>query len=206
MADLLEGDAIHHASNLPVLGKATSTNSNARKHEEVAEQLLQWGWLIIDESSMASARLLADIDCKLRALARASSPFTKNKRGMQRPFGGLNVVSSGDVWQFPPPDGGLLGDIPVEYIRNARKYSPTPSIAYGQSLLRSDDVEAGVQGVSALTECERTKDEWLRSVQKEFCCGRLTQETHALLHGKPTMQPGSFLDGKVQCGTNICTL
>ena len=125
---------------------------------------------------------------------------------MQSPFGGLNVVFSGDVWQLPPPDGGFLGDIPVEFIRNARKYSPAPSIAHGQSLAWSNDEEAGVQGVTELTECERTKDEWLRSVQHEFRIGRLTQETHAFLHGKPTMQPGTFLDDKPQCGKKTCAL
>ena len=109
---------------------------------------------------MVGARLLADIDCKLRVLARAPSPFTKNS-GMQRPFGGLNVLFSGDVWQLPPPDGGFLGDIP-----NARKYAPTPNTAHGQSLLWCDDIETGIQGVTELQECERTKDVWLRSVQE----------------------------------------
>ena len=69
---------------------------------------------------------------------------------MQRPFGGLNVLFSEDVWKLPPPDGRFLGDIPVEYIRNARKHAPTPSIAHGQSLLWSDDVETGIQGVTEL--------------------------------------------------------
>ena len=72
---------------------------------------------------------------------------------MQRPFGGMNVLFSGDVWQLPPPEGGCLGDIPVEYIRNARKYATTPCIAHGQSLLWSDDVETGLQGVTELQEC-----------------------------------------------------
>ena len=155
---------------------------------------------------MVSARLLADIDCKLRSLARACSPFKQNKRGMHRPFGGLNVLVSGDVWQLPPPDGGFLGDIPVEYIQNARKYSPTPCIAHGQSLLWSEDIETGIQGVTELTECERTKDLWLRSVQDEFRFGRLTEETHALLHGKPTMQPGSYVNGDVERGKHKCKL
>ena len=79
---------------------------------------------------------------------------------MQRPFGGLNVLFSGYVWQLPPPDRGFVGDIPVEYIRNARTYSPKPSIAHGQSLLWSDDAETGIQGVTELKECERTKDIW----------------------------------------------
>ena len=119
-------------------------------------------------------------------------------------MGGLNIIFSGDVWQLPPPDGGFLGDIPTEYIRNARKYTPSPSIAHGQSLLWSDDVETGVQGVTELVECERTKDLWLRSVQDEFRRGQLTVETHAFLHGKPTMQPGSFFEGEVKCSANKC--
>ena len=89
----------------------------------------------------------------------------QNTHGMQRPFGGLNLLFSGDVWQIPPPDGGFLCDIPVEYIRDALKYEPTPSIAHGQSLLRSDDIETGIRGATELQECERTKDVWLRSVQ-----------------------------------------
>ena len=76
----------------------------------------------------------------------------------------------GSCWQLPPPDGGCLGDIPVEYERNARKYSPTPSIAHGQSLLWSDDAETGIQGATELKTCERTKDVWSRSVQDQFRC------------------------------------
>ena len=170
MPDLLGVDTIHHALNLPVVGKQQTKNTNyneLRKQQELAKQFLQWRCLMIDELRMVSARLLADIDCKLRALTRASGLclFTINKRGTRRPFEGLNVLIRGDVWQLPPPDGGFVGDIPVEYVRNARKYAPTPSIAHGQSLLWSDDAETGVQGVTELKDCERTKDVWLRSVQ-----------------------------------------
>ena len=74
----------------------------------------------------------------------------KHKRGTHRPFGGWNILIRGDVWQLPLPDGGCLGDIPVESIRNARRYSPTPSIAHGQRLLWNDDAETGIQGVTEL--------------------------------------------------------
>ena len=140
----------------------------------MAKQILQWRWLIIDEISRVGARLLADVDCKLRALSRGNSPFTKTKQGRQHPFGGLNVVFSSGFWQLPPPDGGFLGDLPTEYVRNARKYTPSPSIAHGQSLLWSDDDEVGVQGVTELVGCERTEYLWLRSVQNEFRRGELT--------------------------------
>ena len=54
--------------------------------------MLNWRWLIIDEISVVSAELLADVDCKLRALSRGNSPFKNNKHGQQRPVGGLNVL------------------------------------------------------------------------------------------------------------------
>ena len=79
-----------------------------------------------------------------------------------------------------------------------------PCIANGQSLLWSEDEEVGIHGVTELTECERTKDEWLRSVQDEFRRGQLTAETHAFLHGQITMQPGSVVDGNARCNHKWC--
>ena len=54
-------------------------------------------------------------------------------------------------------------------------------------------------GVTELQQCERTKDAWLRSIQDEFRLGKFTEETNALLHGAPTMQPGSIVNGNIMC-------
>ncbi len=123
MADLFGGDRIHHALNLTVYAhRNESEASELKKQPDVAKQLLQWRWLIIDEISMVSAALLAEVDCKLRARARANSPFTKHKNAKIHQLGGLNIIMSGDLWQLPPPNGGFLGDIPEEFIRDARKF------------------------------------------------------------------------------------
>ena len=61
-----------------------------------------------------------------------------------------------------------------------------------------------MQGISELTECERTDDAWLRSVQLEFREGRLSEDNHAFLHGKDTSVPGSWVDGDVSCGQTLC--
>ena len=82
--------------------------------------LLQLRWLIIDEIRMVSARLLADIDSKLRSYVRSVDPFARNSKKVLRPFAGVNVLFSGDCWQLPPSDGGFLGDIPHEFIENSR--------------------------------------------------------------------------------------
>ena len=111
---------------------------------------------------------------------------------MLRPFAGVNMLFSGDFWQLPPPEGGFLGDIPFEFIQNSRQYMPSPSISHGQSLLWSGP-DIGVQGVTELEHCERTSDLWLQSVQEEFRYGKLTMDTHAFLHGKLTLLPGSAI-------------
>lgn len=76
MADLLGRDAIHHALKLPVFGRdRNAISAEVKTQHEVAKHMLEWRWLIIDEIRMVSPELLADVDCKLRALSRGSSPF-----------------------------------------------------------------------------------------------------------------------------------
>ena len=58
--------------------------------------------------------------------------------------------------------------------------------------------------MTELTTCERTADEWLRSVQEEFRYGKLTKDTHAFLHGEPTLLPGSVIRNKTMCRSKQC--
>ena len=120
-----------------------------------------------------------------------------------RPFAGINLLCSGDVWQLPPPEGGFLGDIPCEYIKASRKFTPAPNVAHGQSLVWSGP-KTGIQGVTELETCERTKDLWLQKVQNEFRHGTLSEESHAFLHGYPTMNPGSTVEGVARCQKAKC--
>ena len=59
VAQLLGGDTIHHACGIPVWCQGQSTEHAYVSRMDIAKRLLQWCWLIIDEISMASARLLA---------------------------------------------------------------------------------------------------------------------------------------------------
>ena len=167
MADLLGGDTIHHACGITALKKRSQCHSDdVQKHIDVAKRVLQWRWLIVDEISMVGAKLLAQVDMKLREVIRDIGT-QKLARGRTRPFGGLNVLCSGDFWQLDPPDGGCLGAIPAEFISRSRKYQPAPSIAHGQALVWSGP-EHGLQGVTELTQCERCDDVWLQRVQEEI--------------------------------------
>mgnify|MGYP003323788527 CR=1 FL=1 len=154
VADLLEGYTIHHTFKLPVFGKSFSTRPaqhGSKTDLDIAKAVLQCRWLIIDEISMVSAKLLAEVDTKLRSLARDVDPYARDSKNILRPFAGVNVLFSWDFWQLPPPNGGFLGDIPSEYIQASRKFVPAPTIAHGQSLIWSGEK----QELPALQNCKR---------------------------------------------------
>lgn len=90
MAELPGGDTIHHACGIPAFRKAEHHFNDVGNHMDVAKRVLQWRWLIIDEISMVSAKLLAQMDVKLRSVIREIGT-QKNANGCIRPFGGLNV-------------------------------------------------------------------------------------------------------------------
>ena len=58
--------------------------------------------------------------------------------------------------------------------------------------------------MTELTDCERTQDVWLKSVQDEFRIGKLSIDTHAFLHGEPTLVPGKTVNGKATCKNRWC--
>ena len=135
--ELLGGDTIHHACGIPVFNGRECHEEDLNNQLTVAKRVLQWRWLIIDEISMVSAKLLAELDVKLRRVVREVGTAKLGKDGIDRPFGGLNVIVCGDFGQLDPPDGGLLGSIPTEYVQDAKLYRPTPTVAHGQSLMWS---------------------------------------------------------------------
>ena len=94
MADALEGDTIHHAFGLNWTG---NDSSKGLKHLlELSLATLQWRWLIIDEFSMVSAELLAQLERRCREMIRDLSVAKYGRfSGEMRPFGGLNVIHSG---------------------------------------------------------------------------------------------------------------
>ena len=77
---------------------------------------------------MVGAKLLAEIDMKLRAVVSDVATMEKDGKGEVRPFGGLNVIFAGDFWQLDPPKGGFLASIPCEFIRRGRKSDSKPDV------------------------------------------------------------------------------
>ena len=201
MAEALAGDTIHHALGLNWAG--SGEGSGLKRLLELSLATLQWRWLIIDEFSMVSAELFAQLERRCREIMRDLSIAKYGTfDGTIRPFGGLNVILSGDLYQLPPPRGTFVGDVPWQFL-TGKLAAKTPLAAQGQRLIWGSKAEA-VQGVTELTRCERTADAWLTSVQMELREGKLSRNNHAFLHGHPTTVPGSWSKGQVACGNHKC--
>ena len=92
MAEQLGGDTIHHACGIPVNKRGEGLEAQVQKQQDIAKRVLQWRWLIIDEISMVSARLLADVDLKLRDVIRRIGTEKLGEDDVDRPFGGLSAL------------------------------------------------------------------------------------------------------------------
>ena len=201
MAEQLDGDTIHHALGLNWNG--ASNGISEAKLLELCATTLQWRWLFIDEISMVSAELLARLELRCRELVRdiSTRKFASN-RADARCFGGLNVCFSGDLWQLPPPRGTFLGEVPWEMITKCSSKKLAQTI-HGQALIWGYGGH-GLQGMTELVQCERTHDEWLQELQDQLRHGQLSEENHALLHGRMTKIPGSVCKGRLTCGQANC--
>ena len=179
---------------------------DAQRILDLATGAVQLRWLLIDEISLVSAEILARLEARCRQLVMdlAAAKYEKDSHHM-KPFGGLNVIFSGDLWQLPPPRGTFLGQIPWHLLTNtpSKKW---PLSARGQQLMWASAADGGLQGVTELVQCERTQDKWLQELQAELRIGRLSQANHAFLHGQPTPVPGSWLASlsAPACGEIIC--
>ena len=199
MAELLDGDTIHHALGLDWSGDRTQSLARSM---ECAGRSLQWRWLILDEFSMVSAELLAQLELRCRELMRDLSLAKYDGNGKIRPFGGLNVILAGDVYQLPPPKGTFLADIPWDLLAGRKSTRQAPG-HHGQTLLWGE-AAAGLQGVTELVRCERTQDAWLAEVQTQLRHGDLSDNNHRFLHGRPTTVPGSWIAGQATCQQPSC--
>ena len=174
-AEPLDGETIHKALGLAWHGNDHSIN--AQRILDLAKEAVKWRWLLIDEISMVSAEMLARLEARCRQLIMDLSATKYARKGDHRvaPFGGLNVIFSGDLWQLPPPRGTFLGQIPWQLVTGVSS-KKLPLSLQGQQLVWASSTQGGLQGVTELTRCERTQDVWLQELQRELRHGRLSED------------------------------
>ena len=204
MAKELDGDTIHHAMGLNWQG-ASDDKISGSKFLDLSAKAVQWRWLIIDEISMVSAELLARMDLRCRELVRdlAQSKYAPGSAHAQ-PFGGLNVLVAGDLWQLPPPRGTFLGEVPWEMLTKGTSKKVAHTV-HGQKLVWGSQAENSIiHGITELEQCERTRDTWLQTLQQQIREGALSADNHAFLHGHDTGVPGSWSGEKLDCENAAC--
>ena len=127
---------------------------------DTARRIAFWRWLLLDEVGMVSARLLAQVDLRIRGAVPAAAQWKYDDAGTVRPFAGLNVLFSGDFRQLPPPEGGFLADLPESLQPPSRASTSAagkdPLVDHGQNIFWHH----AVQGVTELFQRERCKDDW----------------------------------------------
>ena len=204
-AEPLDGETMHQALGLAWHGN--DHNVDAQRILNLAQQAVQWRWLLIDEISMVSAEMLARLEARCRQLVLdvSATKYGKQNPNCVAPFGGLNVILSGDLWQLPPPRGTFLGQIPWHLVTGVSS-KKLPLSLQGQQLVWAPSAQGGLQGVTELVRCERTQDVWLQDLQAELRVGRLSEDNHAFLHGRPTKVPGSWCarTQRPMCQENTC--
>ena len=86
------GMTVHSWSGIGIKTELTQQDlQRIKDNRRAAKRIVNAHVLIIDEVSMLSARTFAMVDAACRAV-----------RGLQKPFGGLQVVLVGDFFQLPP--------------------------------------------------------------------------------------------------------
>ena len=198
MASLIGGKTVNTWAGIPINPEAASRKQAARKQDGDVDVLflnaLGVRWIIIDECSTISLQLLAQLDAALRR-ACLRHPYARVGT-RHRPFGGINIIFAGDLWQLPPVRANAIFSHPY-----------TKGYGYGEKHILEmfwQRREDSIQDSFELTENKRTTDPWLQAVLSANRQGKETWEMYCFQHGLPTRNPGSYCPIKDTVTCNDC--
>ena len=186
VAAQLHGQTLHSLLGLNMFGKPSESQESISR---VADTLGGMRWIIIDEISQVTCKLLAQCEAQTRAMVQDVQTYRLDKDKKVRHWAGINILYVGDFLQLPPPGpGACLTTIPDDVMM--RLTSKEPGVTQALNLLWHN-----TNAVIELVEQIRCVDPWWNDVLQEFRVGQLTQNTHAYLHGRGTQTPGTWRAG-----------
>ena len=112
MAAQIAGETIHHWSGIPVV--EADGGAAARDPHKLSTTCQLLRWILIDEISMVSAPLFGQLEVSVSKVVRRRNLHRLDSEGQVRPFGGINMLFWGDMWQLKPVTGLALFASPSE--------------------------------------------------------------------------------------------
>lgn len=184
------GQTIHRWSGL--VNSSTSVKATVAKIKKISQLKANWSKckiLIIDEVSMMSPEYLDNIEMVARAV-----------RGDSRPFGGIQVVLTGDFYQLPPvyrtePTARSLQQLQQERLQfpemagfSNKKGIPSLTLCFGAQCWTSL-----VKNHFLLEKVFRQKESRLINMLNAMRTGKITDEIDAQF--KELARPVEYNDG-----------
>ena len=199
MASLINGQTLHHWSTIPVNAQSASSKKVGKGADGDIDALFQkvqgMRWLVIDEVSTASLRILDLLDSYLRRTCKRH-PYARHN-GCETLFGGINIIFCGDLWQLPPVKGKSMFSNPFK-----------SGLATGEQKIMKMFwmIKDPIHHLFELTRSLRARDEWLKEMLEADRYGCETWEMYCFVHGLPTRNPGSWLPSAngPTCGQPSC--
>jgi hypothetical protein len=151
--------------------------------DKLYERCLGMRWLLTDEVSTLSPMLLGLLDSYLRRACKRH-PYARRTDKSWRPFGGLNVLFCGDLWQLPPVKSISIFSNPFK-----KDLEFTEQRTLQMFWKRSED---SIRKLFELKEAMRTKDAWLQEQLTQDRHGQESWEVYCFVHGLPTRNVGSW--------------
>ena len=209
MASNIGGHTIHHWGGITFKddqGKDRGNKSGKRDTSLLFHRCMNLRWLLIDEISMVSAELLAELEYLVTQAMRSQNTYKKRRDKSVRPFGGVNTLLLGDWWQLRAVRSTSLFDHPK---------SANSELAHTGLLLLWGQDRHSAQGVWELLEQVRCPDKWFQVFATQCRNGNLAYENYFFIHGVPTESLGSAMptyfqgsagvDKSPTCGNPMCT-
>lgn len=195
-AALIAGMTLHSFANIRINSKHTSKTTTQGPEQFVQYQRLRW--MVLDECSTTGLEVLATLEKRLTQATRAKGTWKLNAKGVARPFGGLNLIITGDMWQFPPVKATAM-------FQNPFLKTSSFQVQALQKFFWSHDT-SGIAHLFELTKEQRCCDPWLSYVLKQARHGTMSHEVYCYLHGFPTVHPGSwnFVTQTCECQNPTC--